>query len=398
MAAQQETISTAVPTGRAGRRGILAAAAGVVAALAAKAVTDPAPVAADGQTWNLPYISGPFPSGTPLAIFNNTGAGIGVAALATSNIGVSGQSNSGTGVYGQTNTGSFSKAIHGQHLTNGYGIYGEATGSGAVGVYGTVTGGYANAIAVQGYSGTAGYGVYGSNTNGIGVYGTVTGGTGVKGNSTTGIGVFGISGGGSATGAQPFGVVGSVNGAPGFALYGIATVSGTVGFAAGASVAGAIAGQFSGPVNIYNTSRGIPGNLYVQGNQHGERHEKRGGAAPRRHAPAAVLHGSARSMVRGLRQRHDHGRQSDGHARPRLRRRGGHEHAACLLHRRTTSTPCMSAAHGDRLFRGGSRRAPWRTAAGKAARPERHLHLPRRGEAQGRDRPPVGEVRSAAGD
>ena len=108
----------------------------------------------------------------------------------------------------------------------------------------------------------------GNNTGTYGVYGNNFGnGAGVYGRSPTGIGVYGISGGGSASGAQPYGVVGSVASAPGFALFGIATISGTVGFAAGASVSGAIAGQFSGPVNIYNTGPGIPGNLYIEGNQ-----------------------------------------------------------------------------------------------------------------------------------
>ncbi len=83
------------------------------------------------------------------------------------------------------------------------------------------------------------------------------------GQSATGIGVYGISGGG----ANPFGVVGTVTAPPASPSMASPPSPGTVGFNAGANAAGAIAGQFSGPVNIYNTqAANIPGNLYVQGN------------------------------------------------------------------------------------------------------------------------------------
>ncbi len=110
-------------------------------------------------------------------------------------------------------------------------------------------------------------GVRGITDLGRGVYGAASStGTGVLGQSTSGVGVLGISGGGSGSGAQPYGVAGSVTSAPGFGLFGVTSVAGTVGFAGGAAVAGAIAGQFSGPVNIYNSVPGAEGNLYVQNN------------------------------------------------------------------------------------------------------------------------------------
>ncbi len=63
MAGQRETARELTPeaaptvAGRAGRGGILAAA-GAVAALAVRGVAESDRVAADGQTWNLPYSSG----------------------------------------------------------------------------------------------------------------------------------------------------------------------------------------------------------------------------------------------------------------------------------------------------------------------------------------------------
>ncbi len=72
--------------------------------------------------------------------------------------------------------------------------------------------------------------------------------------------MYGVNNGG----AYPYGVVGAVTSAPGFGLFGVATASGTVGFAGGATN-GAIAGQFSGPVNIYNGPLTILGNYVATG-------------------------------------------------------------------------------------------------------------------------------------
>ncbi len=186
----------------------------------------------------------------------------------------------GTGVYGLSDT---STGVHGEgggadpgmiaaNYGSGPALQARGNGAGAgIVAYATANHAidgalYESAPGMAGVSGsgrgTGTYGILGANDNPDATTGDT--GAGVYGTSKRGIGVYGVSGGG-ATG-QPFGVVGTVQSAPGFALYGLATVSGPVGFVGGASVAGAIAGQFSGPVNVYNTSPTVPGNLYVQGN------------------------------------------------------------------------------------------------------------------------------------
>ena len=207
-----------------------------------------------------------------------TGAdSIGVSGTSDVAFGVSGTSTSGVGVSGQTSSTSIFPIGGVQGNGARYGVVGSAnaaTGTlanGAFGVVGLTGGGAKGYGVVGGYFGVVGTlanGVLGSGvTGGVGVSGTSDSGTGVQGTSTTGVGVYGISGGGSSAGAQPYGVVGSVTGAPGFGLFGVTSVAGTVGFAGGAAVSGGIAGQFSGPVNIYNSVPGAGGNLYVQGNQ-----------------------------------------------------------------------------------------------------------------------------------
>ncbi len=79
-------------------------------------------------------------------------------------------------------------------------------------------------------------------------------GFGVIGSASTGVGVYGIN---SSGGTNPFGVVGTVQTAPGFALYGIATVRGHGRLRRRYHGRGGIAGQFTGPVNIYNGGAGI---------------------------------------------------------------------------------------------------------------------------------------------
>ncbi len=201
------------------RRGLIAGAAALTAAVMVKSVADTTPVAADNATFTMPYNAN---IATDASLFYLYNSGKGNALF--------GSSDGTDGIVGST---------HGK--TGQAGIKGHASGTGSYGVWG------------QGSLNDGG---------GTGVYGTSTTSTGVRGYSAQGVGVFGVSGGGG----QPFGVVGTVNAAPGFALYGVANVSGTVGFAAGAGVAGAIAGQFSGPVNIFNNGAAVPGNLYIQGN------------------------------------------------------------------------------------------------------------------------------------
>ncbi len=290
------TAAPATEMGKMRRRGVMAAAAAVIAGLAVRGVTDAEPVAANDGVWNQPY-SGTFSTSGALAAFINTGSGIGVE----------GSSNGGNGVYANTNapTGSWGAGL--SALANGSGTYGVyASGFGAgIGVYGTTssaTGVYGNAGSGTGVIGTStsSDGVYGSSSTGNGVYGVSSGanavfgnlfggvagtaavygdgdgagtygvyglnngGPGVYGNSPNNVGVLGVSN--AAAGGQPYGVAGSVTAAPGFGLFGVTSIAGTVAFAGGAAVAGAIAGQLSGPFNLYNSVPGAPGNLYVQGN------------------------------------------------------------------------------------------------------------------------------------
>ncbi len=227
---------SAAPVTRAGlgRRGLIAAAAAFVAGLAVQGATDSERVSANGGNWTMPYYSGTQNTSNPLISLTNLNTGGGVYASSTYGPGVSGTSGSNSGVFGNSD--------------------------GNDGVYGN-TNATPPASNTPGASGVRGLG-NGANT--AGVYGKDAGaGVGVFGVSGTNVGVFGVSGGGSG---QPYGVVGSVNNAPGFGLFGVTNVAGTVGFAGAAGVAGAIAGQFAGPVNIYNNGAIAPGNLYVQGN------------------------------------------------------------------------------------------------------------------------------------
>jgi hypothetical protein len=147
------------------------------------------------------WLSGAF--GGPGIFLSNTSAncwgGCGVAAevysddVAVAILGNSLGSGNSVGVYGST-TGSGAQAA---------GVYGEATTSGAAGVYGkTATGGWAivgvsggAGIGVRGTSGAGGGGVVGiAGSNGVGVSGT--GGAG-------GVGVY-FSGGLAGTGTKSF--------------------------------------------------------------------------------------------------------------------------------------------------------------------------------------------------
>ncbi len=185
------------------------------------------------------------------------------------NAGVTGQGPS-NGVYGNSTGTDPNTSIGVVGLGAAAGVYGRSPGtvSGSAGVQGVsaaapgvygistntagVLGSSTNGNGVSGSSSASfpAAGVLGQGANAIGVYGVSINSYGMYGYSTKGIGVLGVSGGGSGA-SSPFGVVGAVNAAPGFGLYGVAGVAGAVGFAAGA-VSGAIAGQFSGAVNVYN--------------------------------------------------------------------------------------------------------------------------------------------------
>jgi len=275
--AARATATPATEPGRMRRRGLVAGAAALATGLLAKEALPV--VAANGGNVIL---GGPnyasfqttvaalntFSSANGSAVFGADGTpapttgGQSIIGL----VGLGG-GNGGSGVVGVAQgaaiqTADFNAAGVVGRGGNSAGVYG--TSISGRGMYGSSTYG----IGVQGFSG-GGAGIFGESGTGTGsgVYGySSNGGSGVSGNSTIGVGVLGVSGGGSSAGAQPYGVVGSVTSAPGFALFGVTSVAGTVGFAGGAAVAGASAGQFSGPVNIYNSVPGAEGNLYVQNN------------------------------------------------------------------------------------------------------------------------------------
>ena len=282
------------------RRGIIAGAAALAAGLLAReAVTPEHVAAANGDPILLGQVNGSL-NGTTIFLTSGVGQASNINTLQVIPLNYNGQANNGfyaagvnngTGVTGNGGTpagsgvvglaggasapGGFAGVV-GASANIGLGIYGLNSSSITPSNYSNIVGVYGQSYSANGVVGVtnadnANYsGVYGIafSSASSGVQGHHTGGgPGVYGTSPTGIGVYGISGGGPSA---PYGVVGTVQSAPGFALYGVASVSGTVGFNAGASVPGAIAGQFSGPVNIYNApATGTPittGDLYVQRN------------------------------------------------------------------------------------------------------------------------------------
>ena len=290
------------PRHRLKRRGLIAGAAALVAATIAKNTAQPVGAAGgpvvldtrnDGQGATGTSIFSPASPTFQGSYTGNVSGGTGVAGTASSTggIGVKGVANEGVGVQGAINPGAFPtpplgvQGINSASSVGATGVQGYILGTadstfgmeginGGVGNYRTGIQGTINATVapdvltagVRGLNlatGTLTLGVYGQAdaAAGTGVYGQSQNGVGVKGVGFNNIGVYGVSGGGNA----PFGVVGSVSSAPGFALYGVTSVPGTVGFAAGASN-GAIAGQFSGPVNVYGTISLLgSGNAFVVG-------------------------------------------------------------------------------------------------------------------------------------
>ena len=194
----RETGNDAVP-GRMKRRGLIAGAAALIAALAVRGGTDPERVAADGFNWSMPYKSGAQNQAGVLAGFYNNGTGTGLTG-----------SSSGHGVLGNTN------AVNG---TSYAGVYGIGNGGNTSGVYGY---GLTTGAGVIGTSGNSA-GVIGNSTSGIGVLGQSTSDAGVRGYSQTNSGVYGYSG----SGAGLYGV----GGTSGNGVYGISQdfhgVSGT---------------------------------------------------------------------------------------------------------------------------------------------------------------------------
>ena len=243
MALEVASVRRIASVGAQRRRGVLAGAAAVAAAVLAKA-SEQVARAANGDPVLQGVVNGPYDGTTgldrvggaitlpALTVTNDNGDGVDAFGAGLGSIGVfaqdpdgvaalSGSSTSGDGVDGFT--------------TTGIGVFGS-TDTGPVAVSGTALGGAGDGV--QGFS-AGGFGVFGSTTTGTaavngttggagdGVAGTATGaGTGVRGTAASGIGVLGTTTTGPAairgtnTGALD-GVVGSAT--SGDAVAGTAT-------------------------------------------------------------------------------------------------------------------------------------------------------------------------------
>lgn len=160
------------------RRGILAAAGAVVAAIVAKQTAQP--VTANGGTWQMPYDSGTQNTNYPLIALTSNGGGPGLTIDTSggSAPGIAVRTSGGSGLI-ITTTG------------NGGGVDASSAGVGNPGVRSNSTGyhgvhdttnapagsSYAGVYGGTGYSGN--YGVHGDGSGGgIGVYGSASNGTG----------------------------------------------------------------------------------------------------------------------------------------------------------------------------------------------------------------------------
>ena len=283
-----------------GRRGLVAAAAAMVAGIA---VAQPSQrVAAEtsihgsfqakngfnfessGDSAFYTDVTSTISSGNPFDYGVNVQARL---------VGVNGYTVSGDGVKGTTSTGN---GVHGIAGNNGTGVRGDATN--ISGVTGFATTGYG----VQGLSGGNAAGVYGNNTSGnnaIGVQGTArtTGvgvlgsgeqgypfsGIGVKGVSDSGTGVYGESGGASAWGVRAvhtaggagvyatggIGVSGQSTASSGYGVYGTSTGSGGNGVrgesASNVGVYGFTPSNSNNTIGVEGNTNGGPGSRGVYG-------------------------------------------------------------------------------------------------------------------------------------
>jgi hypothetical protein len=159
---------------RFGRRGALAiAAAAGLAALAEKRSTPTVEAGHDGtNVFHLGVDNQNSTSNTTTLTRNGANASVNRAAVSVVN-------SNGIGLYGQ-GSGSGASGFYGVSDT-GYGLVGSSTSS-----YGVIG------------SSTSQAGVYGSSNTNVGVTGNTISGNGVYGFSQTGIGVYGVSGSGTA--------------------------------------------------------------------------------------------------------------------------------------------------------------------------------------------------------
>ncbi|MGI8688696.1 MAG: hypothetical protein ACR2M3_08960 [Thermomicrobiales bacterium] len=223
------------------RRGILAAAAAVVAGIAAKQMAEPVAAGIDGDlvlNTTGQVIVGETGVRTDNTYNVNTGGNafiVDCSATTTRSMNAiyGSGSGSGTGVQGNGggdtsgNDTGFPVGVRGSVSNTGFGVHGNA-GNGT-GVYGTATGGFG----VYGVS-TSNYGVVGQSTSGVGVSGASTSVIGVRGQSDRFHGVFGVAG--DQPGAA--GLLGYSNTANGVAFGSVVTAPAT------------LAGYFNGEVHV----------------------------------------------------------------------------------------------------------------------------------------------------
>ncbi len=237
---QQTTDAAPTEPKRMKRRGLIAGAASLAAAgVMAKSLADAAPVSANQGTFTLPYVAN---LATDAALFYLFNGGTGHALF--------GSGDKSDGIVGQTNAS-----------TSSAGVVGVGNGGLSAGVVGHGSPSRGGGTGVVGTSGT-GIGVRGNSDASTAIQGDATAGTAVEGRSGHGIGVFGGSIDGTA------GVFGAVSTGSGLGVLGVVNSSGAAAIAGNANATGATAGQFFGPVNIFNNPNAPnAGNLFVQGNQ-----------------------------------------------------------------------------------------------------------------------------------
>lgn len=256
------------------RRGVIAGAAALTAALLAKQVHDPQPVGAtSGTGLDGALIMGSNNANNPntaahQTLLQRSGPGAGIGSMFAVDCTSTGGnftdnvdalfghgSGAGTGVTGFGGP------------TSGIGVFGLGTVSGSTGVSGQCDGSTGNGVfgtgGLYGVRGDAGptpgaTGVYGFNSaaGGTGLLGSTTGGNasiGVKGSATNGTGVYGTT----TTGL--YGVRGDAGSAAGSAgVLGYTNQAGGVAFGTIAVAPATVAGYFNG-TTIVNGNFGVSG-------------------------------------------------------------------------------------------------------------------------------------------
>lgn len=292
--------------GERNRRGFLAGLATGLAALGLwRLGSGDAAMAADGDVLRLGDVSNIASHRTQL-VMDGT---INDAAFVVAN---QGQGSAATGVFASTfGTGSSAPAIWGSNLAvGGFGVYGEAAGSGSTGVLGTASlGVHGNALSVVNGIGVFGetsdttsetYGVHGRTQGPLGraMFGwsqATTGGTGVWGqsNNGTGVGVRGYAW-DNGTGHFGSGVMGT-SGSTAFPPP--PPISDTGVF--GVSVAPSGGASPAGVAGDSNTNAGVAGFTSAPNHAAGEFHHTAGGVALKVMGPAQFAQSGLVSIAAG---------------------------------------------------------------------------------------------------